>query len=86
MAEKFEHKDNSGSLFRNSYKEADKHPDYKGTAKINGQLLDIAGWKNETKDGGSYLSLQFSEPYKKPEASPTLKRPQSDDFKSDIPF
>ena len=58
----FEHKENSGSIFKNDYKETDKQPDMRGDAKINGRIIRIAGWKSKTNDGKAYLSLRFSDP------------------------
>jgi uncharacterized protein (DUF736 family) len=57
----FEHKDNSGTLFPNDRKTANNQPDFKGQIKVNGKLLDIAGWiKEGTK--GNFYSLSVSEP------------------------
>jgi hypothetical protein len=52
----FEHKDGSGSLFKNDRKAGDTHPDYQGTLSIGGVTYRINGW---IKDGsrGKYLSL-----------------------------
>ena len=58
-----EHKQNSGSLFRNDYKKEDKHPDYKGKVNIDGKLYDLAAWLRKTDSGKQYMSLKFSEPY-----------------------
>ena len=45
----YEHKDNSGSLFKNDRKERDTQPDYKGSAKIDGVEYWMSAW---VKDGG----------------------------------
>jgi hypothetical protein len=57
-------RDNSGTLFKNSYKDpkklADaKKPDYTGDALINGQQMRLSAW---VKDGakGKFMSLAFS--------------------------
>ena len=55
----FEPKDMSGSLFRNSRKELDTHPDYNGSARIEGTDYWVNAWLRETKDGGKYMSLSF---------------------------
>jgi len=62
----YKHKENSGSLFVNSYKkEGSNQPDYRGTVNVDGQEKEISGWKKETNDGKVFLSLSFQEPYKK---------------------
>lgn len=55
----FEHKPNTGLLFKNNKKESEKHPDYTGTALINGLPTRISGWKREGKNG-TFLSLAFT--------------------------
>jgi uncharacterized protein (DUF736 family) len=56
----YEMKPNTGSLFKNDRKEADSHPDYKGSALIDGLgecWLDA--WINTAKDGSKYMSLKL---------------------------
>jgi hypothetical protein len=56
----YEMKPNTGSLFKNERKEADTHPDYKGSALVDGLgecWLDA--WINTAKDGSKYMSLKF---------------------------
>ena len=60
----FVHKPDSGSLFKNTYKKEDKHPDYKGTANIGGVLMDVAAWIKDG-NGGKFMSLKFSPPRQK---------------------
>lgn len=55
----YEPKDMSGSLFRNDRKEADTHPDYKGSALINGVDHWLDAWINTDRNGGKYMSLKF---------------------------
>jgi uncharacterized protein (DUF736 family) len=53
-------KPNTGSLFKNDRKETDGHPDYKGSALIDGlgeYWLDA--WINTAKDGSKYMSLKL---------------------------
>lgn len=56
----YEQKPNTGSLFKNDRKEADTHPDYKGSALIDG-LGDcwLDAWINTAKDGSRYMSLKI---------------------------
>ena len=55
----YEQKDMSGSLFRNDRKESDTHPDYKGSALLNGVDHWVDSWVNTSKDGKKYMSLKF---------------------------
>lgn len=56
----YQQKPNSGSLFINDKKETDKHPDYTGTALIDGKEYYISGWRNIAKSSGvTYLNLSF---------------------------
>ena len=77
----FEHKENRGSLFRNKDKDGPKHPDFTGSANVNGATLRIAGWNEESKNGKKYLSLAFSEPQNGSGSSPDkVQAPVEDDF------
>jgi uncharacterized protein (DUF736 family) len=88
----YEMKPNTGSLFRNDRKEADTHPDYKGTALIDGLgecWLDA--WINTAKDGSKYMSLKIKP--KDDAAARRMSRPQEysertapADFDDDVPF
>lgn len=55
----YETKDMSGSLFKNTRKEKDTHPDYNGSARIEGHDYWISAWLKEGKDGGKYFSFAF---------------------------
>mgnify|MGYP003128052129 CR=1 FL=1 len=72
----YEPKPNTGSLFPNSYKEKDNHPDMKGKVLLGedlipyieaGKEVQIAGWEKETRDGEVFYSLSVSTPYEKKE-------------------
>ena len=80
----FEPDNMSGFLFKNEYKKAEKHPDYRGTVKVEGKKLEIAAWVKKGKKG-SFMSLVFQEPYVKPDAYVT-EEPQDDFEDEDIPF
>ena len=57
----YEHKENSGSIFRNDKEGNEKRPDLTGTANIGGVVYDVASWDNTTMDGGKqYYSLKFT--------------------------
>jgi uncharacterized protein (DUF736 family) len=49
-----------GSLFKNDKKTTDSHPDYKGSAQIEGQDYWLSAWINTSKDGAKkYMKLKF---------------------------
>lgn len=54
----YEQRDNSGSLFLNDRKEKDNHPDFKGTAMIDGVVYWISGWSKQGQRG-DFQSLAF---------------------------
>ena len=57
----FKHKDNSGSLFKNTRKEKDTHPNLTGTANIDGVEYYVSGWTKDPKEPGGdrWISLAF---------------------------
>lgn len=70
---KFEHKDNTGSLFKNGYKTKDNHPDFTGTCKINGVDYKMAGWTKTTKSGERMVSMSFAEDVEREDYTPSKK-------------
>lgn len=71
----FKNKDNTGVLFPNSYKQSQNHPDYKGTATIDGVDKEIAIWIKQGKKG-EFFSISFSEPYNKEASQPARPAPK----------
>lgn len=61
-----EKRDMGGIIFKNSYKEKDSQPDYKGEIVVNGKDFEIALWVKEGQKG-KFFSVKISEPYVKPE-------------------
>lgn len=85
----YKHKENAGSLFVNTYKkEGSNQPDYRGTANVNGEEVEISGWKKETNDGKVFLSLSFQEPYKKETISDVKPKAKVNptENEGDLPF
>lgn len=77
----YDHKPNSGSLFKNDRKQKETHPDYKGDALINGRAVWIAAWIKKGKKG-TFMSLSFEEKEQQPaceEDRPQQKTPQKRD-------
>lgn len=72
---------NSGSLFINDRKESDRHPDFKGSAEVDGVEYWVSMWKKVSKDGSrKYFSLSF-QPKEKAAAQATGDMP---DFGGDL--
>ncbi len=87
----FEHKSNSGSIFKNQYKTEDRHPDHQGSCKVtcldcgHESELQISAWINDLKDNtGKYFGLRFSKHKPKQPETPVGRTDQ--DFDDDIPF
>lgn len=84
---------NSGIIFKNGYKSEDKHPDYTGSALINGVEYKVAGWWKYKEGKAPFMTLTFQTdepleplPKSKPiknEDLPNIKPPTGDE---DPPF
>ncbi len=81
MAEKYVHPNGSGSLFKNSYKEKENQPDYKGTITLpDGSEKELAGWKGTTQGGDVKLSIKISDKYVKPQSNDANQSKSSEDL------
>jgi uncharacterized protein (DUF736 family) len=75
---------NTGALFRNKKKESEKHPDYTGSANVEGKEYWVSSWLNESKAGEKYLSLKLKA---KDEVAPRATQPAAPvDLDDDLPF
>lgn len=72
----------SGTLSRNTFKDSEKQPDFRGNCVINGEGYKISGWIREGKNG-KFFSLSFT-PKEQPKPKNDFK-PEAD-FDEDIPF
>lgn len=56
----YEQRDNSGSLFKNDRKKKPNHPDYKGSAMVDGVEYWLSAWTKKTQKGTSFMSLALT--------------------------
>jgi len=79
---------NSGVLFKNDYKKADNHPDYKGSfTDADGQEKDLAAWVRKTNAGKMMLSVKVSDKFVKEDADqPAADAPKAAFVDDDMPF
>ena len=78
--------ENRGTLFKNTKKEEDRHPDYNGSINVEGTEYWLNAWiKESKKDGTKFFSLSVKEKQDSPRQSsaPTRKNKLED---SDLPF
>lgn len=87
--------DNSGALFRNDRKENHKHPDYNGSATINGTAYWLSAWIKESKSGKKFMSISFKPKEEERRRLPDVRPPMGnaprvparhDDLDDEIPF
>ena len=81
----YEQRDLSGSIFKNSRKEKETHPDLTGTAMIDGKEYWVSGWKKKDRQGDTFVSMSFKikEPVQGGGRAPEPKVTLDDD---EIPF
>lgn len=84
----YEHKEGQGSLFQNDKGDNPKRPDIKGTLMWKGELLELAGWQKDGKNGWFYSlnakpkEEQAPRAEKRQDAAPASAVP----FDDDLPF
>ena len=86
----YEEKPNTGSFFANKTKTNPKAPDYRGTVTLdlgdyevinNTIKVELAGWKQTSKSGLTYLQIKAQKPREQAQA-----QPKSEELDDDIPF
>ncbi len=85
----FEPKPNTGSLFKNERKTTDSHPDYTGSALVDGVSYWQDAWINKDKNGKTYMSLKFKPKEAKADHQnerPAARKPARDDLDDSVPF
>ena len=82
-------KDNSGNLFKNTFKEeGSKQPDYKGDVMVNGTIMKASMWVNKDKNGNPYFGIGFQsmEDVAKYSKKTSDATPKPEFEKNDLPF
>ena len=84
----FQHKPNSGSLFKNDKREKETHAHARGDALIDGVEYWVNAWTNTRNNGEKYQSLKFSrkDQNRAPNPNPVFLKTDAEDFDDDIPF
>lgn len=84
---------NRGAIWVNDNRETDRHPDYKGSANVDGVEYWVACWKRKpgASDRAPVLSFQFEKKEekgaaKKPSKAPAQKSQEDVPFDDDLPF
>jgi len=52
---------NRGALFKNTKKESDRHPDYRGSVNAGGKDYWLSAWLKTSQRGTTYMSLALTE-------------------------
>jgi len=60
----YQHKPNTGTIFKNDNKEKETQPDYRGSINVDGKDFDISLWVKDGKNG-KFFSASIKEPYVK---------------------
>jgi hypothetical protein len=86
----YEQRDNSGTRFKNDRKEKPNHPDYKGSAMIDGVEYWVSSWTKTGKNGVEYLSDAYTKKeqtaHHEAKANGYAPKKQDHDFNDDIGF
>jgi hypothetical protein len=82
----YQHKDNTGSLFKNERREKETHAHARGSALIDGVEYYIDAWTNESNDGSKYQSLKFKRKDQQSGGSQRSRPSFNADLDDDVPF
>lgn len=67
----YEQRDNSGTAFVNDRKESEKHPDWSGSAMIDGKMYWVSMWDKTANSGKSMRTLSFKPKQTNPVPAPS---------------
>jgi hypothetical protein len=85
----YEQRDMSGSLFKNSKREKDTHPNATGKAMIGGKLYFVSAWTKKDRNGEAWQSLSFKpadEAQERPTPAPGRTGSLKDQLDDDLPW
>ena len=75
----FQHKPDTGSLFKNDKREGRQDPDYRGSALVEGREYWLSAWINTAKkDGSKYMAIKLK-------AKDEQRAPAQNDFEKRYP-
>jgi hypothetical protein len=74
---------NTGVLFKNTDRQSEQSPNYRGSLDVNGESFWLNAWPKTSKKGERYMSLSIK-PKNSDAAQP--KKSRSEDFNDSIPF
>jgi hypothetical protein len=77
---------NSAALFKNAKKKEAKHPDYTGTAEVDGKKYKLAGWIKECGPNSRTPGVKFISMKLTPEDDEYSQTGGSSSQNDDIPF
>jgi uncharacterized protein (DUF736 family) len=80
----YEQNPNSGSIFRNTEKQSDTHPDYSGSLDVGGVAYWVNGWVKTSQNGKKYLSLSVK-PKQQASTAPSGKT-RREDMQDEVVF
>jgi hypothetical protein len=79
---------NRGSIWKNEDRKSDTHPQFKGSAEVNGVEYWVSGWLRKADANPKAPAMSFSFTAKEQQSAPKPAQAQANDFDSgeDIPF
>ena len=77
----YDHKELSGSLFKNDKGDNPSRPDCRGDCKIGGEVYEIAAWIKDGKNG-KFMSLSFKPKQERGEG----RQPAKAEADKEVPF